>query len=287
MVDLHRLASTIAAMIGAGISGEKAAMRAADLLVAAMSGAGGEPGRPTEFWQVDHLIGGEALAKLGEVLPTGQAGQLAAAVIAAMAAVDEAGALVIWGDVLASLDDRLPANAADAAAELIVAALAATVAELSSGDEAPDTAAALARALASTLGDLNLLSTRAPLGRAAELVINVMVETDDAHDLANLCSALTKLGDAVPQAVVERAVDRLLVIMAKPCDRLPTGELVEALKWPVVRGEAEAIILAVLETRTGASFDGRRSAFIRQAEPLGFTDLDSPVRRPVAPSSAR
>lgn len=74
-------------------------------------------------------------------------------------------------------------------------------------------------------------------------------------------------------------------VLEQYCALLSDNQLVELLKWPVVFDDAGQVILAEFESRTGATFDGRRSSFIHQAESLGFdhATLRSPASRPPDP----
>jgi hypothetical protein len=64
------------------------------------------------------------------------------------------------------------------------------------------------------------------------------------------------------------------------CDLLVPQDLAEVLKWPFAVGEAETIVLASLEKKTGQEFGGDVWRFVEQAESLGIKDIELPVKRP-------
>jgi hypothetical protein len=58
------------------------------------------------------------------------------------------------------------------------------------------------------------------------------------------------------------------------CDVLAPQDLAEVLKWPFAVGEAETILLASLEKKTGQEFGGDVWRFVEQAESLGIKDIE-------------
>jgi hypothetical protein len=64
------------------------------------------------------------------------------------------------------------------------------------------------------------------------------------------------------------------------CARSSTAELAEMLKWPFTVGEAQKIVLAELEKKTGRKFGGDMWKFVAQAEELGIENIDAPAKRP-------
>ena len=64
------------------------------------------------------------------------------------------------------------------------------------------------------------------------------------------------------------------------CERLAPQDLAEVLKWPFFGGEAESIVLASLEKKTGKTFAGDVWKFVEQAEDLGIKDIELPAKRP-------
>ena len=66
------------------------------------------------------------------------------------------------------------------------------------------------------------------------------------------------------------------------CDPLGPQDLAEVLKWPFAGGEAETIVLASLEKKTGQQFGGDVWKFVEQAESLGIKDIELPAKRPRA-----
>ena len=69
-------------------------------------------------------------------------------------------------------------------------------------------------------------------------------------------------------------------IMIRLCDLLRPQDLAEVLKWPFAGGEAETIVLASLEKKTGQKFGGDVWKFVEQAESLGIKDIELPAKRP-------
>jgi len=63
---------------------------------------------------------------------------------------------------------------------------------------------------------------------------------------------------------------------------LSSQDLAEVLKWPFCVGEAEKIVLAELEKKTGKVFGGSVWKFVDQAPALGIKNLDQPAKRPSA-----
>ena len=72
--------------------------------------------------------------------------------------------------------------------------------------------------------------------------------------------------------------ERMVVI--RLCELLAPQNLAEVLKWPFARGEAETIVLASLEKKTGQKFGGDVWKFVEQAESLGIKEIELPAKRP-------
>jgi hypothetical protein len=71
-------------------------------------------------------------------------------------------------------------------------------------------------------------------------------------------------------------------IVAALSTLLSRQDLAEVLKWPFCVGEAETIVLAELEKKTGKSFGGNVWTFVELAPALGVKNLDQPAKRPRA-----
>ncbi len=69
-------------------------------------------------------------------------------------------------------------------------------------------------------------------------------------------------------------------VVARLCELLVPQDLAEVLKWPFTAGEAEKIVLASLEKKTGKRLDGDVWKFVAQAEALGIKDIELPAKRP-------
>ena len=70
------------------------------------------------------------------------------------------------------------------------------------------------------------------------------------------------------------------VVIIGLCDPLAPQDLAEVLKWPFAVGEAETIVLASLEKKTGQEFGGDVWKFVEQADSLGIKDIELPAKRP-------
>lgn len=68
--------------------------------------------------------------------------------------------------------------------------------------------------------------------------------------------------------------------LAHWCESMSPQDLADMLKWPFCVGEAEQIVLEVLEEKTGGKFDGNLWKFVEQAPSLGIKNLNAPARRP-------
>ncbi|MGH8547276.1 MAG: hypothetical protein ACRERU_01485 [Methylococcales bacterium] len=72
--------------------------------------------------------------------------------------------------------------------------------------------------------------------------------------------------------------ERKLVVAL--CELLAPRDLAEAVKWPFTGGEAEKIVLASLDKKTGKQFGGDVWKFVEQAESLGIKNIGLPAKRP-------
>lgn len=81
--------------------------------------------------------------------------------------------------------------------------------------------------------------------------------------------------DGMPEPDVRRDV-RLL------CDQLDNETLVDLLKWPSCRGEAERLVLSELDERYKMNSNGDLWKFVEMARGLGFSGLNLPPMRPTS-----
>ena len=86
---------------------------------------------------------------------------------------------------------------------------------------------------------------------------------------------------------VERRTNGTREMVIRLCDPLGPQDLAEVLKWPFAAGEAETIVLASLEKKTGKQFAGDVWKFVEQAESLGIKDIELPAKRPRAEDALR
>ena len=93
-------------------------------------------------------------------------------------------------------------------------------------------------------------------------------------------NATFALSHMLSHQVLSQGYDRKVAISL--CDLLASQDLAEVLKWPFAGGEAETIVLASLEKKTGQEFGGDVWRFVEQADSLGIKDIELPAKRPRA-----
>lgn len=169
-------------------------------------------------------------------------------------------------------------------------ALGTTVAALAARMEPKDAASLAARGakviaerLANTrIGDSNTLSDLGiALGRLSSFIPSTGRETPERETpLLALSNVLLRQVPGPPKPGEEESEIRKDV--ANLCGRLSPQDLAEVLKWPVSTGEAQRIVVAELERKSGQKFGGDLFTLAEQAQAMRISALNAPAKLPRA-----
>jgi hypothetical protein len=239
---------------------------------------------------------GEALVALANKMEPQAAAEIAKNLAAALEIPQETGSgrLSSLSKALVALANKMEPQAATEIAKNLAAVLdnpqETDSARLSNLGEAlvalankmePQAAAEIARQgarrLASALENPQETDSKSlsSLGRALAALCRFLPSAHRTHLLALSNMLLTPVTKKNHEGDEQPDDQKLLTAV---CVQLSPQDLAEVLKYPFCTGEAEQIVLNVIDT----NFGGNLWKLVEQADSLGIKDVDGPARRPSA-----